>query len=260
MRFDIGMRLIEILPTNHKVLDIGGWWQPFPRADYVVDAQPYSTRNQGNTPFNTIERFTKDTWIIADVNSRLPFKDKEFDFVICSHVLEDIRDPINLLKEISRVGKEGYIETPSRMYESIKGLESTGYVGLYHHRWLIELENDRLVFRHKPHSIHGSRDLSIPKKMKNSLTDTNRVVSLQWKDNVQGIEVIDLSMKSVNEELRAFAAPFRSKAQNLILKFIIWSNFKEQIKKITIVRTLASMVKRKKIQLIEIKSDKFYSS
>jgi len=42
---------------------------------------------------------------------------KEVDFVSCSHVLEDLRDPIRVCEEIVRVGKRGYIEVPSKTAE-----------------------------------------------------------------------------------------------------------------------------------------------
>ena len=50
-------------------------------------------------------------------NSHWPFPDKTFDFVVCSHLLEDVRDPITVCRELCRVGKAGYIETPSRIRE-----------------------------------------------------------------------------------------------------------------------------------------------
>ena len=42
----------------------------------------------------------------ADFNERLPFDDRTFDTVFCSHVLEHIDSPLGLLKEMNRVLKE----------------------------------------------------------------------------------------------------------------------------------------------------------
>jgi SAM-dependent methyltransferase len=42
-----------------------------------------------------------------------PFKEKEFDFIICSHVLEHLDDPVRVCAEFSRIAKAGYIEVPS---------------------------------------------------------------------------------------------------------------------------------------------------
>ncbi len=42
-----------------------------------------------------------------------PFKEKEFDFIICSHVLEHLDDPVRVCAELSRISKAGYIEVPN---------------------------------------------------------------------------------------------------------------------------------------------------
>jgi hypothetical protein len=49
----------------------------------------------------------------------MPFKDKAFDFVVASHILEHMSDPGKFLKELQRVGKAGYIETPNFIYERL---------------------------------------------------------------------------------------------------------------------------------------------
>jgi ubiquinone/menaquinone biosynthesis C-methylase UbiE len=41
-----------------------------------------------------------------------PFADKEFDYIICTHVLEHLSDPVRACAEFSRIAKAGYIEVP----------------------------------------------------------------------------------------------------------------------------------------------------
>ena len=36
--------ILDTVPPGAKVLDIGGWAQPFNRADWVLDILPYETR------------------------------------------------------------------------------------------------------------------------------------------------------------------------------------------------------------------------
>ena len=50
---------------------------------------------------------------------KMPFKDKAFDFVIASHILEHISEPEVFLKELQRIGKAGYIETPNAIFERL---------------------------------------------------------------------------------------------------------------------------------------------
>lgn len=72
----------------------------------------------------------------------LPYRDKEFDFVYCSHVLEHVPDPAMACAEIMRVGKRGYIETPTRTSDII--LNFTGLPD--HHKWHINKLGNTLVF------------------------------------------------------------------------------------------------------------------
>lgn len=42
----------------------------------------------------------------ADLNNKLPFLNNSFEAVLCSHVLEHVESPINLLKECNRILKK----------------------------------------------------------------------------------------------------------------------------------------------------------
>lgn len=77
-----------------------------------------------------------DEW--ADLSSDpLPFDDGEVDFVFCRHTLEDMDNPAHLLREIKRVAKAGYIETPSPVVELTRGVDAVGgHLGYSHHRWV----------------------------------------------------------------------------------------------------------------------------
>ncbi len=170
--------LSKIKPKD-KVLDIGGWAEVFNRANYVLDFQPFETRRKKSGK----EYFSKKTWVIHDINETpWPFSDKQFDYVICSHVLEDIRDPIGVAHEIQRVGKAGYIEVPSREYESTAGVDPfpTGdkYAGLSHHRWLTEKTQNGLLFTFKRPYISTIIELQI-KKIKNP------IISFFWRNNFE---------------------------------------------------------------------------
>jgi SAM-dependent methyltransferase len=48
---------------------------------------------------------------------RFPFKDREFDYVVCSHVIEHVADVQSLVSELGRVARRGYIEYPTIYYE-----------------------------------------------------------------------------------------------------------------------------------------------
>ena len=73
----------------------------------------------------------------------LPYEDKEFDFVYCRHVVEDLYNPFLLMQEMSRIGKAGYIDTPSPLAEMTRGIDgnesffSTKWRGYHHHRFFV---------------------------------------------------------------------------------------------------------------------------
>lgn len=182
------------------VLDVGGWADPFPRADYVLDCFNYETRSLlyhgvGRLPDTCRypeprpgERFTAKTWIVHDICSSkpFPFPDKMFDFVVCSHTLEDIRDPIRVCEELMRVARAGYIETPSRLVEQTR--DFSGMVGASHHRWLVEMRENRIEFTMKSPQLGSRRDCSVPITFTHRVPGSEKVTFLFWNDSFTAIE------------------------------------------------------------------------
>jgi SAM-dependent methyltransferase len=41
-----------------------------------------------------------------------PFSDNEFDYLICTHVLEHLDDPVRACSEFARIARAGYLEVP----------------------------------------------------------------------------------------------------------------------------------------------------
>jgi SAM-dependent methyltransferase len=78
---------------------------------------------------------------------RLPFASQSFDFVHCSHVLEHVRNPARACTELMRVARRGYIECPRSWTEHLFSAAD--------HRWLVDWEESRLVFRRKLPEEYG---------------------------------------------------------------------------------------------------------
>ena len=195
------IKILKELKNEDLVLDIGGWDRPFNRANYILDIHPFETRGFHGSQGGDKERFNKKTWILHDVCSRkkLPFKNNQFDFVICSHILEDIRDPLWLCSEIMRIGKKGYIEVPSMKIELTKGIMNKDYAGYYHHRWLVEIKNNLIIFRFKPHFIHKDKRFHFPSKFLKELSGKEKIDFLFWNKEFNSEERIQISRDKFEE-------------------------------------------------------------
>jgi hypothetical protein len=207
-------KVLDLLGPNHIVLDIGGWARPFNRANYVLDAEPYETRgfygSSRPAQGGTVEHFTKGSWIQRDICHRdpFPFGSKEIDFIVCSHTLEDIRDPLWVCSEMIRVGKAGYIEVPSRLAESCRGTER-GQVGWSHHRWLIDTINGSLRFLMKYHMIHSHWRLSFPRRFLRSVPEERTVSWLFWQESFEYSETTLHGVETIAAELEQFVRRIR---------------------------------------------------
>lgn len=203
------LEIYRRLPSSARVVDVGGGGAPFPRADYVLDLGSYENRARlGRLDIGCPERFSRETWIRTDVCARepWPFENKFFDYAICSHLLEDVRDPVWVCSELSRVARAGYIETPSRIVEQSRGVEHPVYAGFYHHRWLVETRDGRLLFRHKSHSIHVLREaIVVELGVAQRINPQYEFLTFEWEGTIQAEEVIETDEQRVNEELCAFA-------------------------------------------------------
>lgn len=134
------------ISEGDTVLDVGSGSDPFPLATHLCDLYEQPTRHR-ETPLVRDGR----PFVHADI-TRLPFQDKYFDYVYCCHVLEHVDDPVKACKELQRVGKRGYIETPRFCKDALmcwaKGM----------HRWHVTAASNTLIFiEYTEREIQGIR-------------------------------------------------------------------------------------------------------
>jgi hypothetical protein len=176
-------RILDTLDDDAVVLDVGGAMKPFNRADWIMDALPYERRGQLGSIGGESERFDADTWVMRDFcdHEPWPFRDKEIDFVICSHTLEDVRDPIWMCSEFNRIAKAGYIEVPSRLEEQTYGFQGP-WTGWSHHRWLIDADQaaNHIQFVHKSAVVERA-DSHFPTDFRETLSEAERVQTFWWE-------------------------------------------------------------------------------
>ena len=100
------------------VLEIGPGATPFPRANVLLEKR-YSSEAEYRGQCGGISPEGVDKRTVFFDGGKLPFGDKEFDYVICSHVLEHVENIEAFCAEIFRVSKAGYFEYPLFYYEYV---------------------------------------------------------------------------------------------------------------------------------------------
>jgi len=214
--------LRERASASARVLDVGGWYQPFNLATHVIDLFPYASRRVRDAlDPSDVERFSAATWVVHDVcNAPWPFPDKWFDFVVCSNLLEDVRDPISVCRELRRVGNAGYIETPSRVREIfckerlflLKSLTGNiPEIGFHHHRWFVEAQGPHLRFTPKTTALSENRRYYITRgDIGRKLSEQESALAFFW--------IREFTFEEIFPDLRTDYLSFRRKAMDMLKK------------------------------------------
>lgn len=229
---------ILALPDDALILDVGGWAAPFNRATHVLDAMPFESRGaMGFSYGGAQERFGADTWSQTDFCARepWPYEDDQFDLVLCVTTLEDVRDPVWVCQEMSRVAKAGYLEVPSILNELTWRLPGEGaYLGNRHHHWFCRAtaapgrrqdalgaarvgappdpeaappvpgsgSGARLEVVHKQHGVHEDPTIRVTPSMAVELAFEEQLQGLFWEGAVEATERL-LIGETLHDELRA---------------------------------------------------------
>ena len=164
----------SLIYPNWKVLELGPGQTPFSKATHFCGWE--AGDNKLNARGEQCD-FNKD---------KLPYKNKEFDFIYCRHVLEDLWNPFNIIPEIVRVGKAGWIETPSPIAELCKYVngEDAPFRGYHHHHWIVWNDTKKLNFLHKYSAFEWAKypDKELYKLLENPF---NWNTYLLWSDSFE---------------------------------------------------------------------------
>ena len=115
---------IKSINKQDRVLEVGPGNNPFYRSDVLLEKK-YEDEETAYKQAGCVEKKIIKKEIVYYDGGAFPFEDKEFDYVICSHVLEHI--PIGELElfisELIRVADKGYLEFPLYRFELIADIE-----------------------------------------------------------------------------------------------------------------------------------------
>lgn len=166
------------LPKSARVLDVGSGHNPWFRSNVLFEK--YADDNTERS--GPLARDGREL-VLGDAE-RMPFADKSFDFVYCSHVAEHIEDIGAFFREIQRVGRAGYIETPNALFEQS--------VGTTTHLWACWVEDGVLHAERKwipgapnrvYHAMHGLLGRHPLLAFAHMAIPELRVMSFWWKDS-----------------------------------------------------------------------------
>ena len=184
--------------TTWNILDLGCGYNANKFAKVICDVQDLSNHYQ-------------DKKFIRLSENKLPFKDKEFDFVVASHVMEHVEDIDFFIKELERVSKKGYIELPT-MFE-----DNLVFENKKDHLWHMDFDDveNKLLISKKVLYFEPVLTVSTIKRL-NDVFRTSLVLELFWEDiidykinkdeknNFKKISVLNLLKKYFSKRLRMF--------------------------------------------------------
>ena len=159
----------NILENNPswKILDIGCGYRANKKATVIADIQDFSN-------------FYKDKNFIQIKENKLPFKDKEFDFVISSHVIEHVNDFEFFIKELERIYSKGYIELPSRLGDNLVFENKNDHIWWFYFDDL----NNQLIASKKNQLLEPFITVSMAKLFE-SIFRESLVIELFWEKNIE---------------------------------------------------------------------------
>lgn len=132
-------KIKSIKPTD-RVLEIGPGGTPHPRSDVFLE-KIYETEDAWQSQRGGTPRLESDKQMVFYEGGKFPFKDREFDYVICSHVIEHVDDVEFFLSELFRVAPRGYLEYPTIYYEYL--------YNFYDHLNLLKHKDGQLTYLRK---------------------------------------------------------------------------------------------------------------
>ena len=174
-------RRIDIpVSSGQLVLDVGSGDKPHWRADVLLDRYPddeFGVQRSGATAARTPRPLFD-----ADAGA-MPFADKVFDYVICSHMLEHVLDPAAAMREMMRVSHAGYIELPVASSARILDFPS--------HLWWCSVRDGVLIFDAKTALAFNSeidawaRDERVRQDLEKLFAKhlTSRLITYSWQES-----------------------------------------------------------------------------
>jgi SAM-dependent methyltransferase len=147
-------KILAIRPGD-RVLEIGPGATPHPRSDVFLELAFESEESRlAQRGGGELDADFSHRPVFHYDGHRFPFDDCEFDYVICSHVVEHVDEPQTFMQEVFRVGQgRGYLEYPLITYEYLYSFTV--------HQHFVKFDSDRRVLMYMP-KLSSSLDTFAP--------------------------------------------------------------------------------------------------
>ena len=151
---------------NWRILDIGCGYTANKYSTHVADTQDFSN-------------LYKDKKFTHIKEKKLPFADKEFNFIIASHVLEHVEDIEYFIKELERVANSGYIEVPTRLEDNLVDVNEKAHI------WWINFDdiNNSLFITKRKQIIEPFLSVSTIQNLRKFFRDS-LVTEIFWESKI----------------------------------------------------------------------------
>ena len=149
-----------------KILDIGCGYRAHPKATVIADVQDLSMNY-------------KERKFIKIKTKKLPFENKEFDFVVSSHVIEHVEDFEFFIKELERISSKGFIELPTRLGDNLVFENKNDHIWWF----LYDDVKNKLIASKRNQMLDPFITVSMAKVMEKIFRES-LVIELYWEDKI----------------------------------------------------------------------------
>jgi SAM-dependent methyltransferase len=132
--------LIQSIKKTDRVLEIGPGGTPHPRSDIFLEYK-FKSLSLAESQRGYANPLKTSKPVVMYQGEHFPFSNKEFDYVICSHVVEHVENLDQFVSEITRVGKAGYLEYPTIYYDYMYNFDQ--------HLTFVKLNQSKLYWMNK---------------------------------------------------------------------------------------------------------------
>lgn len=164
----------HISNNKYKTIDVGAsamYWS-YPECMFVADVV---SNDKTDSRFFKINVEDKNTW--DELLEYVKINGK-FDFSICSHTLEDVFNPLDLIGLLTSISNKGFIAIPSK-YDEYSYLYNNPYRGNAHHKQFFDIKDNSLI-------VYPKFSWSETDERSNEITNLNKggELSFFWETKI----------------------------------------------------------------------------